>query len=685
MLTLLLCLLPVADQPTFAAGTVRNADGTPAVDATVHVRRGPEVVTSTADAEGRFRIDVPAVGQQDFTRFRFVSAAGDAAVSGLVHESETGAKSLDAMDVTLQPASPQEVRVRDSDGRPVADAWVGFYAGWSIGVPASTTSDVRRTDARGTATFLIADSLKPVEPPERAFFALKPDVGLDYRMSGTTRDGREGHPVVPGEPVTLTLEGIRPAQSRFTDARGELVRPKSTYIWLVRKPGEIDELNLSFLPDVQRQMVRFEDGAVVYPYVPVWQTSPLTTWTDAEGFIHQRGRLEPGAEPPTVVMRRLVYATGRVVDESGDPVEGAVVHVSGDGYAPDEHRSELTTDADGRFTDELPPDLLVQAVAKTATHASEVSKPQASVPGRPFDFGTLTLRPGTPVIVTLSDEAGNPRGGESVSIGQEFTNLRDSGVTIPNPEGRSISVQPTHWEYLDTDAEGRARFLAGVGDFYVFGTQQQPAKPFSVTAPGGPAVELNFTAADPYVDLTVLVVDGDAPAAGAAVRGTYGPVNSIGMFRGGFANDDGVFTVRRETLLTHVFAADADRSKVGLTLIGPDETETLVDLQPSATVAGRLVHADDGTPLANEPIRGRLTIRDDDSGLSMHVFGPRLSTDADGNFTATGLVPGWEYWLHLRSRKGNAGYPGIGRVTPDGPETINLGTVRLSNACDLED
>ena len=281
-------------------------------------------------------------------------------------------------------------------------------------------------------------------------------------------------------------------------------------------------------------------------------------------------------------------------------------------------------------------------------------------------------------------EPAPPRPDEYVSLDQNFAYLGDTDVERPNPEESSNAVDLRHSEGVETDTEGRAKSLVGVGEFDVFGSRQQPAETFEVTVPGAPPIDFEFTAADPYIDLKVLVVDGDAPAAGATVRGSYGPTVA-GIFHGGPTDEDGVFTVRREAQLTCIFSANADRSKVGLTLTGPDETETLVVLTPPATVTGRLVHADDGTPFADEPVRGGLTIKDDDSGLSMNVFGPRVSTNADGRFTATGLVPGWEYWLHLRSRRGNNGYPSIGRLTPAGPETINLGTVRLTKARDLED
>ena len=141
---------------------------------------------------------------------------------------------------------------------------------------------------------------------------------------------------------------------------------------------------------------------------------------------------------------RQVPLTGRVVDESGQPVAGAMVRVGGDGGRMDPFRGETKSGSDGTFSIEVTPDMYYLVVADQDRLASEPHLQiirQGAQP--PPTTGDLVLKPATRVFGRVTGGAdAKPIAGEvsfAMHDNKSYYKLPREQWLRPDPRGPSIS------------------------------------------------------------------------------------------------------------------------------------------------------------------------------------------------------------------------------------------------------
>ncbi len=112
------------------------------------------------------------------------------------------------------------------------------------------------------------------------------------------------------------------------------------------------------------------------------------------------------------------YKKGRVVDEEGNPVEGATVIVEGEGW-----QNETVTDSNGEYIVEVEPNSSITEYARKGTLVSDTSSPETSPPtGETETYPDLVL---TTPLVTIT-----------LIWGEDPPDL-DSHITGPTPEAET--------------------------------------------------------------------------------------------------------------------------------------------------------------------------------------------------------------------------------------------------------
>lgn len=111
------------------------------------------------------------------------------------------------------------------------------------------------------------------------------------------------------------------------------------------------------------------------------------------------------------------YKSGKVVDEEGNPVEGATVVAEGDGW-----RNETTTDSNGEYTLAVEPNSPITEYARMGTQVSSTVDETTPATGETIDVSDLVL---AAPLVTIT-----------LIWGENPSDL-DSHLTGPTPEAQS--------------------------------------------------------------------------------------------------------------------------------------------------------------------------------------------------------------------------------------------------------
>ncbi|HED65469.1 MAG TPA: sigma-70 family RNA polymerase sigma factor [Planctomycetes bacterium] len=286
-------------------GTVRNLEGDPIPGARVWQFEDPV----TTDEHGRYRLRTRA---REGT-FLYATAEGYSIQRSVVEGVLSGRERT--VNFELKAEFRVEGTVLDTEGRPVRGATVtSFY----------TPNNEALTDAMGRY------SLGHLDPgrPEYTISARKS--GFVMASTGLRKGGREvGH-------VDFTLDrGVR-VEGHVVDANGSAVEGAEAYIGFSR--FAYDRIDPEFFPG----------GAFAFPAVG---RGMQTLVVEAEGYAPSRtvlaipdhGDVLFGVE---VVLDPAHFVAGRVLDESGDPIEGVRVFPL---YFCEYMDTQATSDASGRF------------------------------------------------------------------------------------------------------------------------------------------------------------------------------------------------------------------------------------------------------------------------------------------------------------------------------------------------
>ena len=658
------------DDPRTLTGTVTGAVGEPVAGAVVRAQRDwpgePTPDPVTTDADGRFALTYaerpsrPAVfvTHPDGPAAGFLAAEPDPPPGTPRGYNARSADPWPPMKIALRPGRAVTFAVTDAAGGPVAGAAVELLAG-QFGLTSAATG---RTDAAGAATLFA-----PAGAEEVTAIASKDGPGEAAGL-----DAVKLEPSAGADPLAapLTLGGAVAARFTAVDPHWEPVPGVELSPWTLDRAGERTSVNLASAETLRR--TAGADGTATFALLPV--DAGRMTFSVESDTHHAPYAATVSVDEPAATVRMVPLTTfsGRVTGAAGEPAAGVVIHLEGRG-AQMYHRSYVTTDADGRWSDRVPtaqlytaavedPDraaaVLIVAVPGLAPSGKALTDPDAPnvspggaetvepVTGLDFVLGPGVLVAGTVRETGEGGEPGEPAAGVTVLVKLVHDSVKVPGITDQyggNDPGPGWAG-PDALIWRETDADGRYEVRLGPGEWAL--SPDYKGRETITVAPGDAperTLDLTIPPRPKRFDLAIAVVDAAGePVPGAVVEGTY-TGDSDPWFRGDGATDaDGTRTVGRTDVPLLLAAFAPGRTAAGWAEVGPDATGARVTLLPTGSIGGRLTDADD-RPIMGAKVRAALRVTLDEDGTTVtHRFGSTAATGPDGRFLIAGLPTGRE-------------------------------------------
>ncbi|WP_198000242.1 carboxypeptidase regulatory-like domain-containing protein [Gimesia alba] len=552
----------------------------------------------------------------------------------------------------LQPARRVELHVVDANTKPIADAKTGIMGDYKVW---GTNS----TDEKGQVVYHVPHDVKI-----QYVFALSEGHGADYKAyvlpRGQSGDKITRPPAFPDHPVQLKLEGAQPLKVQLKETDGTPIAGVKVYPWLLQKPDQTQDLNLSFFTSLVEQTTDAE-GTVVFQWIPGWQKLPLTIWPRDKEHVLQRGNYDPktGDGTLTIKLEKLVPISGRITLPDGSPAKGISVSASGEGYQFDSFRKSAHTDEQGRYVIKAAPNQVYLVVVNNGEWASTPHTGFALWPGKPIENLDFQLRPATRIYgrVTVGSQH-DPVKGQRIHVyqyGQDANNMQ--GVKLPNPENKNKWVQPIIVHSTSTDEDGKFELFVGDGKFDIRGPAQiavqrtNKVQKFEIA--GESEKEFNFHAVRPekgILEGSILAGDPPQSVPDAEVTGIYRASLAGGDMKA-TTDKSGKFKVERELHRTVIYARSQDKKLAGVFEIGPDDKTVTVSLRPLGTASGQLVDAKTQQPMQEREISYGVKVHLGNNNAPWRTsFGGKTTTDKEGRFEIVNLVLGQKYDINLVNR-----------------------------------
>lgn len=663
---------PNKDPPKVSLhGEVVDADGKPVADAHVttltHIPAGPS--EATTDAEGKFTLAVYE-SQLQYLPLLVEDATGNWMA---LHKPDyqNPPNPGDSVKVSLEPSRMVTLKVTDANGKPSPETTVGGMAMNFIAYEAITNE-------QGEATLRW-----PVSSPPEELFACKEDVGFDYRVVSTKRDAAHVAPWFDEPVITLQLAPSQTIRLRLVDRQGDPIPGVLVYNWLLRKPGEPDSFNLSMTPGFYRTTSN-DDGIVAFPGTPTWNEHPFTLWPSSPN--HIRTRITYDAQqyadrPMDVVLDKYETISGQVVDGDGTPVAGISVFGYGSGGTMDRLSGSDQTDDNGKFVMKVPPNAVYALVAtdKQRRLASKAVSDIVVKPNEPAEGVKIVVSPATRVYGKVITEGDN----SPIQRATVWLNLK--GLPTPNPRTIDIPlpgdfphIQAPRVVFINrTDEKGDFEFFVAPGNYSIVGPSQTNHQQFEVID----EEELKFTLMKEMpksgpIQGSVVNAETGEPVADVVVDGVYRSERHVADFRAR-TDENGQFNVQRQLHPITMYVASKDESLKGIVEVTADQKSVTISIAPVASVKGRMIDRDSKEPKGETEIAwGRQVHLGDEHSPFRTSWGGKVTTDADGNFTAPGLVVGQEYHFTVEQVKHR--YSRLTDLTADSPGLIDLGNLELA-------
>lgn len=619
---------------------VLEKDGAPAAGATVLFAAAPGTPLLGGRRGGWFPGAFRAARTGPDGRARLPRAAGESGAVAVVSSGRLARATLAStrLRVTLPPAGgpgSRTLRAIGPEGEPVAGALV-----WG---PAELVPPRARVTARmgrfpltvtaedGTAVVPAAAlaAQQPVTLYLEASSGLRAQVEIEPPAPPADPEpGAEAAPnTAPAVPVRLTPPAVLAGRVEESGGGGPVA---DAVVWA--RGGAADAVR--------------SDGAgrFALPVPPVERIMLVAAGPAHQAPAWERLELEsPDRAEHVLVLEPTISLVGRVEDEAGRPVAGAVVEAQpreelSFGRGRNAERRRVVSDENGRFrTGGIAFETLYGVVATLDGFAPG----RADVPPVPRNERGAAAPPEVTIVLPLGqrlvgrvvDAAGAPVAGAEV----RYLHVGDEVGWLPH---RYAEMKATSGPEGDLSL---SHVMAGVGKVFVDAPGFAPFERSGIEVPAEPGVtDLGALELEPEVFLEVVVVDDDGdPVAGAAIgitrrssgpfgfgmSQTHGPAESrtdeAGRFReGGF----GPGQVVGVTASKEGFApASADRIHL------PDGSPVRVVLEPGAIVSGRVVDE------AGRPVPEAF-VRPDLGDPTRHTFAMLSEiTDADGRFVLDDL------------------------------------------------
>jgi len=641
-------------------------------DVAVEARLHRQQVEGRTDSNGAFSLSLPADRLRGAT---LVARSQDESLLGYKQLPwDTQGAPAEPVQLQLAPSKLVKIHVIDGAGQPVDGAHSGVIGG-------SLRWTRKMTDENGQATIAV-----PQDLTLRSVYAWKPAAGIDYRNLLDLDKLRQGQPqdeLDLSQPFELVLEDPITVNVRIVEAQNNAPLPNiRVYPWLIQKPGESDELNLSFLTDEISAMTDAE-GVARFDWLPAWnERQSITFWPNSDEHVRARGNYEPAnaSGELTIALDKFVAVSGQVRLPDGSPAAGINVQVRGEGYQFDGFRSTATTNEEGRYELGVAPNMVYLLVVDDEKWAAAPQTGFAILPGQPRDGLDFDLRPATRIFgrVTIGEDK-RPVEGQRIYSYQRGADLHNlEGVTLPNPEGSRKWVQPNFVRSTMTDKQGHYELFVGPGDYDLRGPQQVSIEKFTITDES--EKEFNFhSPREEKGRLAGRVIDKQTgkPVPQAEVTGIYR--HPLGGSDLSITTDArGEFDVERELHRTVMYARTPDGQLAGLVESGPDEKNVTIPIQPTAAITAILIDQQSGEPMPDREIRyGRKVPMGDDDAPWRTSFGGTVQTGPDGSFRLDDLVVGEEYDISVTMIE-RRGWRTLTKYTPESSGEEDLGRLELA-------
>lgn len=624
-----------------------------------------DVSETTTDADGRFVLNVLE------ERLRQLAVVADDAGSDRMgtYKAEWSEPPTTETSIAISLAACRQlpVEVKDAAGEFAADVRVGAVVHY-----APLVSVV--TDADGKAVLRL-----PSDAKIQSLYAVKSDVGFDYKVVQTPRDETHRVDWFHNPPVQFQFAGSQTVRIGLVDTDERPVVGLSVYLWLLNKPDEPDSFNLSFTPTLFRATTD-DAGVAEFRGVPDWDVRSLTFWPSTDEYVRERITFGPNEHPDglmTVKLDRLVPVSGSVELAEGRPAAGIRVSAVGDGYELNDFSGETTTDQHGRFEIRVAPNLLYMFAVQDEQWATGVIDGLIVRPDEPIMGLKFELRPATRIHgrVTVGPDE-KPVAGQRMGLRQEGRDLHHlEGAELPNPENSRTWIQPSVYRSVVTDEKGYFQFFVGPGKFTLSGPSQVKPEKFEVAAQS--ELEFHFAAPRPETGpFSGRVVTGSPPrpVPDALIEGKYRAFVSRDLRLR--ADEQGQFSSERSLHRTVLYAKSPNGELAGIVEIGPDTEEATIPVASVASAKARLVDTETGDPLPETEVQwGRNVHQGDDDAPWEVAWGGTITTDAAGFFEIGGLVVGQEYSLSVP--RGDGSYGVLPSFTPKTADSADLGDLRL--------
>ena len=567
------------------------------------------------------------------------------------------------LEVVLRPARELSVRVVDAEGDPVAGAAVQTIGSYHPIAEA-------RTDDTGQASLRL-----PVDAPVESIIALQSGLGFDYFDHTQNRQGQPADELP--EKVTLRLEGARTVHVRAVGTDGRPLEGIELYPWLIHLPGKQESANLGGIRLVDA--TTDADGVATFDWIPNGTERGMTFFHRAQGYhAPERTDLEPDAPSETTltaVLYRRGSIQGRVTLPDGTPAEGIRIEAQGiGGGLANSSRTSARTDPDGDFEMDVDPtQSFVIAVVDdrwgAPSHVGVIVHEGEEVDGIDFQLGPGVLIRGT------------------VTVGMASEPVADQGIMVQQSGGRipdELDRGDGYWHevqlnrHVSTDADGQYEIRVGPGTFEVRGPTRTESQ--EVEAVDGGEYVVDFLMPRPATgSIAGRVVRADDPTVGVAGVNVQGVSNdeAANPDFSATTDADGRFAVDRYLDRMLVHAETPDRALGGIVALPTEAEEITIPIGPTATAHG-IALDESGAVMADHEFDfgTRVYLGDPPDAASSIRFGPRVTTDAEGRFTAPGMVPGTTYGLsYLDDEEGY--YKTLIQITPEEPGPIDLGTLTM--------
>ncbi len=377
-----------------------------------------------------------------------------------------------------------------------------------------------------------------------------------------------------------------------------------------------------------------------------------------------------------MVLERLIPIRGTVTFPDGKPAVGITVGASGAGYTWDRFHGAATTDEVGKYEILAAPNQIYMLYIPDKQWSAPVQSGFVVLPNKEVQPHDFVLQPATRVFGRVLDKATQePQAEQRIYFTQQGIALNDLGEDIlPNPEKSNLWVCPLWQQNARTAEDGKYEFYCGPGDYNLFVSGKESIK-FTITDEKEKQVDLPIEV-DPVKLLTGLTVDSRTKQAvsNAKIQVVSRVLTRHDEWKAS-STADGKFQVKVIKEPSYVHAVSPDGKLGTITEVEADRTTVILSLVELGSARGKLMTEDGSQVSAGTKLSYGVTIQDKKSGLSTNRFGGVVTTDKNGEFELTQLVPGKKYECTLFDNPG--GYIlNVARVTVEPGEAKQLGELK---------